>query len=160
MRRSAPAPEHLVLVSASKAGPGGERHARRLTALALVFFAKLKLPPSELSLSLVRDPTIRRLKKQYFGVDQATDVLSFPAGDSPAPGARPLGDIVISLDTARRAARAFHTTLDQELARYLAHGLLHLRGFDHQTPREARAMERLERRLLGHAGMLARSDEL
>ncbi len=87
-------------------------------------------------------------------------MLSFPAGESPAPGLRPLGDIVISLDTARRAARAFHTSLEQELARYLAHGLLHLQGFDHQNRRAARAMERLEQRLLGHAGMLSRSDEV
>lgn len=160
MTRSVRRPEHVVLAEASKGGPGAARHARRLSTLAVQFFTTLKLAPSELSLTLVRDPAIRRLKKQYFGVDAATDVLSFPAGESPAPGLTPLGDIVISLDTARRAAREFGTTLDLELARYLAHGVLHLLGHDHQTPREARKMEKLERALLGHAGMLARSDEL
>ncbi len=140
--------------------PSRSAHARRLTQLAQSFAKTLELGPSELSLSLVRDPAIRELKRAYFGVDAATDVLSFPAGDFPGPGPRPLGDIVISLDTARRYAKQLDTSLEHELALYLAHGLLHLLGHDHQRPRDARAMERLERKLLGHAGMLARSDEL
>lgn len=135
-------------------------HAKRLTLLSQSFAKTLKLSDCELSLSLVRDGAIRKLKHQYFGVDAATDVLSFPAGDFPGPGVRPLGDIVISLDTARRMAKELGTTLEAELALYLAHGLLHLLGFDHQTRADARKMERLERKLLGHAGMLARSDEL
>ena len=134
--------------------------AKHLIALARSFARTLKLGNVELSLSLVRDPAIRKLKREYFGIDAATDVLSFPAGDFPGPGPRPLGDIVISLDTARRAARDLDTTLERELALYLAHGLLHLLGFDHQTPKDARAMARLEKKLLGHAGMLARSDEV
>lgn len=135
-------------------------HAKRLITLAQSFAKTLKLDDVELSLSLVRDPAIRKLKRKYFGVDAATDVLSFPAGDFPGPGPRPLGDIVISLDTAKRAARELDTTRERELALYLAHGLLHLLGHDHQTRPEARKMERLERKLLGHAGMLARSDEV
>lgn len=135
-------------------------HARRLTVLAGSFATTLKLKDVELSLSLVRDPAIRKLKREYFGIAAATDVLSFPAGDFPGGGLRPLGDIVISLDTARRAVRELGSTLERELALYLAHGLLHLLGHDHQTPKAARRMERLERKLLGHAGMLARSDEL
>jgi probable rRNA maturation factor len=135
-------------------------HAKRLTRLAQSFAKTLKLDDVELSLSLVRDPAIRKLKREYFGIDAATDVLSFPAGDFPGPGSRPLGDIVISVDTAKRAAKELDTTLERELALYLAHGLLHLLGHDHQTRPEARKMERLERKLLGHAGMLARSDEV
>ncbi len=134
--------------------------AKRLKVLSQSFAKTLKLSDVELSLSLVRDPAIRKLKREYFGIDAATDVLSFPAGDFPGGGLRPLGDIVISLDTARRAAKELGTTLERELALYLAHGLLHLLGFDHQKPADARKMERLERKLLGHAGMLARSDEL
>lgn len=135
-------------------------HAKRLTELAQSFARTLKLGEAELSLSLVRDPAIRILKREYFGIDAATDVLSFPAGDFPGPGPTPLGDIVISLDTARRAAKDFDSTLENELALYLAHGMLHLLGHDHQTRPDARKMERLERKLLGRAGMLSRSDEL
>lgn len=149
-----------MLVDASRAGPGASRHASALKRLASRFLDDLKLENVELSLALVRDPTMRRLNRDWRGKDTATDVLSFPAGDSPAPGRRPLGDVIVSLDTARRAAKAFGTTLPQELALYLAHGLLHLLGHDHHTSADARKMERLERRLLGHAGMLARSDEL
>lgn len=108
---------------------------------------------------LVRDPEIRELKREWFGKDEATDVLSFPGGET-LVGPRQLGDIVISLDTARRAAREFGTTLERELALYLAHGLLHLLGHDHQNRRDARAMEKLERKLLGHAGMLSRSEDV
>ena len=134
--------------------------AARLTRLAKAFAKTLKLGPAELSLSLVRDPAIRKLKREYFGIDAATDVLSFPAGDFPGPGPRQLGDIVISLDTARRAAKEVGTTFEHELALYLAHGLLHLLGHDHQTRADARAMQRLEAKLLRHPGMLARSDEV
>lgn len=136
------------------------KQAQQLTALAKSFAKTLKLGDVELSLSLVRDPAIRKLKREYFGIDAATDVLSFPAGDFPGPGSTPLGDIVISLDTARRNAKEFGVTFETELALYLAHGMLHLLGHDHQKPKDARAMARLERKLLGHAGMLARSDEL
>jgi probable rRNA maturation factor len=140
--------------------PSRSKQARVLTTLAKAFARNLGLDDVELSLSLVRDATIRRLKHQYFGIDAPTDVLSFPAGDWPGPGTRPLGDIVISLDTARRAAREFETTFEHELALYLAHGLLHLLGYEHQVPHEARRMAALERRLLGYAGMLDRSDEV
>lgn len=134
-------------------------HAKKLSSLAQSFARTLKLGDAELSLSLVRDPAIRELKREWFGIDAATDVLSFPGGET-LVGPRQLGDIVISLDTARRAAREFGTSLERELALYLAHGLLHLLGHDHQTRREARAMEKLERKLLGHAGMLARSEDV
>ncbi len=146
-------PLHVITTSRSK-------QAKRLTELARSFARVLKLPEAELSLSLVRDPAIRVLKKQYFGIDAATDVLSFPAGEFPGPGPRPLGDIVISLDTARRAAKEFDSTFERELALYLAHGLLHLLGHDHLKPADARKMEKLERKLLGHAGMLSRSEDL
>lgn len=144
---------HVITTSRSK-------QAKRLIELAQSFARTLKLPESELSLSLVRDHEIRVLKRRYFGLDAATDVLSFPAGAFPGPGPQPLGDIVISLDTARRAAKDFDSTFESELALYLAHGMLHLLGHDHQTPADARKMERLERRLLGHAGMLARSEDV
>ena len=155
MKRPSPAGGGLRVISSSNS-----QQVKRLTKLARSFARTLKLPPSELSLSLVRDARIRVLKREYFGIDAATDVLSFPAGEFPGPGRKPLGDIVISLDTARRAAKEFDTSFERELALYLAHGLLHLLGHDHQTPADARKMERLERKLLGHAGMLSRSEDV
>jgi probable rRNA maturation factor len=118
------------------------------------FLRLLALERVELSLSLVGDARIRALNRQWRRKDKATDVLSFPAGDNPPIGMRPLGDVVISLDTARRAAREHEVALNDELDRYLAHGLLHLLGHDHHGPAEARRMARAEQHLLGKVGML------
>ncbi len=107
----------------------------------------------ELSLWLCTDITIRRLNRLHRGVDAATDVLSFPAAPRPGP-VRPLGDLVVSLPTARRRARALGVPVEAELRRYLAHGLLHLLGHDHQTRGEARRMARAEGVLLGGRGLV------
>jgi probable rRNA maturation factor len=69
-------------------------------------------------------------------------------------GPHPLGDVILSLDTARRQARAARRTLGAELDLYLAHGLLHLLGHDHHRPADARRMAALEARLLQAPGML------
>jgi probable rRNA maturation factor len=154
------ATRNRLLFEAQAGGAVGAQAVARLQRLAHRFLRQLKLEGVELSLTLVGDRRIRTVNRQWRQKDRPTDVLSFPAGDFPGPGLKPLGDLMISLDTARRAARAFGTTVDEELAFYLAHGLLHLLGHDHQTRREARAMKALEDGLLGHEGMLARSDEV
>jgi probable rRNA maturation factor len=146
----------LVRLDASRGGRGATAAGRRLQRLARRFLAELG-HPGELSLALVKDPEIRALKARWLGQDEATDVLSFPAGDEgPSPGPRLLGDVVISLDTARRVARRLGTPVEHELALYLAHGLLHLLGHDHQSPRQEARMRRAENALLGEAGMLGR----
>jgi probable rRNA maturation factor len=122
------------------------------------FLDKLLLEQVELSVWLCRDAEIRRLNRHYRGIDQTTDVLSFPAAQGPAPGSnrlrRNLGDLAISLQTARRAAREEGRPLREELDRYLAHGLLHLLGHDHEKVRPARRMARAEQDLLGARGMV------
>ncbi|HEY8211881.1 MAG TPA: rRNA maturation RNase YbeY [Myxococcaceae bacterium] len=134
--------------------------ARALSAAvrrrAEAFLRALELRGCELSVSLVGDRAIRRLNRAWRRKDEATDVLSFPAGDAPrgAPGPRPLGDVIISLDTAARRAREDARPLEAEVARYLAHGLLHLLGHDHRRPADARRMAAEERRLLRGRGML------
>jgi len=146
-----------VLLSTEGAGRGAAAQGARLERLALRFMTGLRLSGSELSLTLVRDTEMRRLNAQWRAKDKPTDVLSFPAGEGPAVGLRPLGDVVISLDTGRRVARQLGATLEEELARYLAHGLLHLLGHDHHRKDEARRMRAEEERLLGFAGMLGRA---
>ncbi|MBQ4334411.1 MAG: rRNA maturation RNase YbeY [Myxococcaceae bacterium] len=144
--------------------PRADYAARLLRQRARAFLAALDLQDVELSISLVDDAAIAQLNAEWRHKPQPTDVLSFPAGElPPIPGLpRPLGDVVISLDTARRRAREEGVPLASELSRYLAHGLLHLLGHDHQTPEEARAMSRAEQSLLGadRQGMLAQSPEL
>lgn len=98
---------------------------------------------------LVGDRAMARLNQRYRGMAQSTDVLSFPMREGLFSSLSPtlLGDVVISAETADRQARAAGRSLRDELAALLIHGILHLLGYDHQTPSEARRMKRLERRL-------------
>lgn len=95
----------------------------------------------ELSLVLTGDGPVRALNARYRGKDEATDVLSFP-GDGGEAG---LGDIVVSVETAARNARALGRTLPQELDVLALHGFLHVLGYDHET--DDGTMDRLEARL-------------
>ncbi|HEY0840004.1 MAG TPA: rRNA maturation RNase YbeY [Vulgatibacter sp.] len=138
---------------------GGAYAGRVLRARAREFMAKLGKGKAELSILLTTDGGIRTLNRRFRGKNAPTDVLSFPAGDEgPLPPGmpRPLGDLAISLDTARRRAIEDGRSLSFELSRYLAHGLLHLLDYDHErSEAEARRMARAESRLLGLPGMLA-----
>ena len=130
--------------------PGAGYAARVLREAAKKQSARLGLT-RELSLALVRDHRMRALNREWRGKDRPTDVLSFPQHG------RSIGDVVISLDTARRQAREGGWSLAAELRRLLAHGLLHCLGHDHQTPAQARRMAAAERRLLGREGMVGAS---
>ena len=149
-----------VWLDSSRGGRGADAQGDRLVKLAGRFFRALKLSNVELSLSLVRDDEMKELNALWRRKNKTTDVLSFPGGDMPGPGRRSLGDVVISVDTARLAAKDFDSSLDEELDLYLAHGLLHLLGHDHHSKPEARKMEALERKLLKRPSMLSRSDEV
>jgi probable rRNA maturation factor len=110
-----------------------------------------------LSISLVGDAAIRRLNRDFRGRDRATDVLSFPL-DGPERRARRrrprlLGDVIISVPTARRQAAAYDAPMQRELERLLIHGILHLLGHDHHKRTERARMEREERRLARAIGM-------
>lgn len=88
---------------------------------------------------LTDDRELERLNRTFLGNDYATDVLSFPSGDSGS-----LGDIAISVQRAQEQAAALgHETAD-ELKVLMLHGLLHLLGYDHE--RDRGAMARLETR--------------
>jgi probable rRNA maturation factor len=113
-----------------------------------------------LSLWLVDDKTMRDLNRRHRGRDKATDVLSFPQhavlAGAPAAGARPellLGDVVISVDTARRQAAGYGAPLQRECERLLIHGILHLVGHDHVRSAERKRMVAEERRLAQTIGM-------
>lgn len=106
----------------------------------------LKLKQAELSLAFVTDQTIHELNRQYRRKDRPTDVLSFPLADERCPTL--LGDVVISVDTARRQARQRKRAFADELRALLIHGILHLLGYDHEvSDSEAVRMRRKEREL-------------
>jgi probable rRNA maturation factor len=105
---------------------------------------------SSCTLVFTGDGEIRELNRAYRRIDRATDVLSFHLQDldgegDPAGDGIMLGDIVISVETARRRARG--TRLRSELERLAIHGLCHLFGHDHKRPAQAARMFALERRL-------------
>lgn len=105
---------------------------------------------AELSIALVGDVEMQRLNASYRGKDRPTDVLSFEMGDeTPGDGSRLLGDVAISLDTAARQAAERGVTVAEEIRVLLAHGILHLLGYDHERSRpEARRMFARQRALL------------
>jgi probable rRNA maturation factor len=123
---------------------------------------ELELADAELSVLLTNDACIRELNREHRGKDKPTDVLAFPLdldGASRTPGKsgapRLLGDVVISLDTALRQARARRRELMAEVRFLLAHGVLHLVGHDHATRAQKRVMDRWTRRLVRAASALA-----
>lgn len=130
---------------------------RRLKSVAASLLRAVGEKDSALSLSLVDDEAIRVLNREHRGKDKATDVLSFPlyeAGEQAEPETeRLLGDVVISIDTARRQAAEYGAPLQNELYRLLIHGILHVLGHDHEEAGERAVMEAEERRLAGVIGM-------
>jgi probable rRNA maturation factor len=123
---------------------------------------------SGVSLSFVRDTAMRELNREHRGQDAPTDVLSFPlfapeafdrrGRTRPRRNRRPgperlLGDLVVSVDTARRQAAAYDAPLEREVERLLIHGVLHLAGHDHLEAGDRARMEAEERRLADSIGM-------
>lgn len=100
-------------------------------------------PPAMLTLLLTNDRRLQQLNRDFRGVDEPTDVLSFPAGDSLPKGAEPmpyLGDIAVSVPYAARQATAGGHSLVAELQLLAVHGVLHLLGYDHAEPEEKERM--------------------
>lgn len=111
---------------------------------------------SSVSISFVRDAEMQQLNREYRGKDRTTDVLSFSLveGEAAPPGGeRMLGDVVISVDAARRQADDYDAPLSREIERLLIHGMLHLLGYDHQRSGERARMVAQERRLAVAIGM-------
>jgi probable rRNA maturation factor len=141
-----------VTVEARSEHRRGAAAARRLGARARRYLAALGQDRADVSILVVNDAAIRKLNRAWRGKDRATDVLSFPHAD-PRDGL--LGDVVVSLDTAERVAAAEGRPVGAELDRYLAHGLLHLLGHDHERPAEARRMAQAEDALVGEGMVTA-----
>ena len=112
--------------------------------------------PAELSILLADDAVVHELNRTYRQTDAPTDVLSFAQteGDEfarPDGAARHLGDVVISIDTARRQAAEYRQELHDEVAHLLVHGILHLLGYDHEQVDDERIMRGREDAILGGA---------
>jgi len=109
-----------------------ERHKRKETELSRL---------RNVSVWLISDRRMSRLHRQFLGQKGPTDVLTFQHGE-----------IFISVETARRHARAFGNSLLRELQLYIVHGILHLHGFDDRTQPGALKMEKMQAKILGECG--------
>jgi probable rRNA maturation factor len=121
--------------------------ALKVAALTAGVIESSALPAGGLCLVLADDALQRRLNREFRGRDKPTNVLSFEA----APGA--LGDVVLALETIAAEAEAQGKTLADHVAHLVVHGVLHLRGYDHETQGQARRMERLEIEILAGLGI-------
>ena len=114
---------------------------------------------SSAAIALSSDAAVRRLNAAYRSKDAPTNVLSFPAPDTPpaqdpaATGPRLLGDVILAVETLTAEAAAAGIPPAHHFQHLLIHGLLHLVGYDHQTDAEAEDMEALETRLLARLGI-------
>ena len=100
---------------------------------------------TDVTVLLAADEAVARLNDQFRDKQGPTNVLSFPAPESAQPH---LGDLALALGVCAREAQEQGKPLDHHVSHLVAHGVLHLLGWDHQTDDEAEAMERLEREIL------------
>jgi probable rRNA maturation factor len=134
-----------------RAEPKAEEIVRRaITQAAHIAMA----PDAELAVALTDAAAIRALNNQWRGLDEATNVLSFPApaalrGDAPVH----LGDIAIAYETMASEAKNEGKPFAHHLAHLAVHGFLHLLGYDHESKPEAEAMEQQERAILARLGI-------
>jgi probable rRNA maturation factor len=143
--------------------------ARAAARVLEMLLAQIGEAGTSVSLTFVRDAAMRELNREHRGKDAPTDVLSFPfhppesfdrrgvtrplSPNDDRDAERMLGDVVISVDTARRQAADYDAPLAREVERLLIHAVLHLAGHDHLAPGERAVMEAEERRLADSIGM-------
>ena len=105
----------------------------KLESFLNALFDRVELNSVELSILITHDKKMAKLNSQFRQKDRTTDVLSFPSSAGDFGDITHMGDIVISIDQARRQAVEIGQSLVQELYFLCLHGVLHLMGYDHET---------------------------
>ena len=145
-------PWQATALAAARAAIGQTPHGPLISTPARV----------EISVRLTTDHEVRQLNKQYRDKDKPTNVLSFPmvqpdlldtVSQNSDDGELLLGDIVLAHGVVAREAAERGIALDAHLTHLVAHGTLHLLGYDHQTDEEGDAMEEIERAALRELGI-------
>ena len=122
--------------------------AKRLRLLFdMVSSSEAPRQTGEINLVFTTDAGMRRLNKQYRGLDKTTDVLSFNL-DEPSDDSGTFGEIYISVPTADRQAKEYGHGRYEEHLRLACHGFLHLFGYDHEEPGQEKAMQKREKYFL------------
>lgn len=127
----------------------------------------------EVNITFTNNSGICRLNRDFRGIDNPTDVLSFPMADysppanfsileskkavvqyfNPESGELLLGDIVISIERAKKQAKEYGHSLKREICFLTAHSMLHLMGYDHMTDRDKETMENKQDEILNTLGI-------
>ena len=119
-------------------------------AVAQATLAYIDFTEGSVTLLLTDDQAVRELNLRFRQRDSATNVLSFPAPQNPE---RHLGDVALAYGVCAREAAEQGKPLAHHLQHLVAHGVLHLVGYDHETDDEAEQMEGLERVILAGLGV-------
>ena len=128
----------IVVETANRSGADADEAAA--AELARGVLADEGIEDGELGIAFVGPDEMRMLKREHLGIDEATDVLSFPSDKSDSR----IGDLAISAARARAQARRFGHSTEVEIRILMLHGVLHLTGLDHET--DSGAMARAEKR--------------
>lgn len=144
----------LVTAASWEAEPEAEALVQRAIEAA-ARHASVSAEGAEVAIVLTDDSGIRTLNRDWRGIDKPTNVLSFPAVQTPGGGARPrmLGDIAIAYEITRREAASENKPFAHHLSHLAVHGFLHLVGYDHESDADAATMEGLERTILATLGV-------
>ena len=128
---------------------------KKFKKIAKTILTDLALPDAEVSISFVDDLQIQELNRRYLGRDKPTNVLAFSMRDGKFVSLHPqlLGDVIISVDTARRQSNRFGLSEMETIILLMIHGILHLLGYEHQGIRKevnemARRQKELFRRVI------------
>ena len=143
------APYYAIVLKIDAALAGQVERASLRAAARAALEQQQALGPGALSLMITDDAALRRLNREFLGIDRPTDVLSFPSAETdPESGVTYYGDIAISLPRARAQARAAKHALLAEMQLLVVHGVLHLLGHDHARAREQAKMWRAQAAIL------------
>lgn len=141
----------LVLHNRTRSRALGRALAARTCAAVLPYLRLGRARSVEVGIVLVGAAAMRTLNRNRRGIDEPTDVLSFPLATRPISGytALLLGDLFICPEVVRRKANAAGRSAREQMRWTLIHGMLHLGGYDHeQSPAAARRMFALEQTIL------------
>ena len=129
---------------------------KQIETLAIRILQGEGIPSAQLSIAIVDDLTIHELNRQYLNHDYPTDVLSFLLH---ADSEKLEGEVVVSAETAARAAVHFGWTAANELLLYVVHGVLHLVGYDDSEDEPRQEMRSRERFYLAQENLVLSYDE-
>jgi probable rRNA maturation factor len=137
-----------------------ENLSHQLTNIAQATLSWIESPPGEMTLALVGTEKIQALNAQFRDLNQPTDVLSFLDGSvDPDSGSTYFGNVIIAVPIAQKQADASGQSLHAELSLLTVHGVLHLRGYDHDKKEDEQMMWELQTAILDQHGLHVNPNE-